>query len=194
MDFKSKVLNNIDELQEFMILLAHSDNNSPIKGKLKLQKIMYLLADRIDDIKSQSSYEADMLGPYSEVVDEEAQYLQDIGVFTDERWGGISLTKDGKEIAHVLEKKTDQNILKYLLDYKKFLNDMTSNELLCFVYSAYPEMTHESVEYKRLIPIMEETILGLVKKQKISLERAAELLKKEPEHLIKKYKNIKLSA
>lgn len=187
MDFKQKVLDNIDELQSLMILLAHVGDDTPIKGKLKLQKIMYLLADRIDAIREQSSFEPDMLGPYSEVVDEESQYLQDIGVFAMNPYQ-IALTPQGKAIAEVLEKKEKPHVLQFLKDYKKFLNDMSSNELLCFVYSAYPDMTDESVEYKRLKPIMEDTILNLVKKKKISLERASELLKKSLDYVIKKMK------
>lgn len=186
MEFKKKVLDDLDELQSLMILLGHADNDTPIKGKLKLQKIMFLLSDRIESLREQSDYDPDMLGPYSEVVDEESQYLQDIGIFTE--GNQLSLTNEGKEIAKELEKKESKHILDYLIDYKRFLNDLTSNELLCYVYSAYPEMTDESVEYKRLLPIMEDTLLNLVKKQKISLNRAAELLNKDPAKIVAKLK------
>ncbi len=187
MDYKDKVLDGLDELQSLMILLAHADNDSPIKGKLKLQKILYLLADKIDQVRELSSYEPDMLGPYSETIDEEAEYLKNIGVFTATE-GSIALTSDGKEIAKELEKKEKLPVRQYLDNFKKFLNDMTSDELLCYVYSAYPEMIEESVKYKQLLPKMEDTILNLVKKHKISLERAAELLRKNPDYIIRKLK------
>lgn len=187
MNYKDKVLGDLDELQSLMILLAHADSDSPIKGKLKLQKIMFLLADKIDQIRELSSYEPDMLGPYSETIDEEAEYLKSIGVFTATD-GSISLTRDGKDIAKELEKKEKTHVMKYLDDFKQFLNDMTSDELLCYVYSAYPKMIGESVKYKQLVPKMEDTLLHLVQKHKISLERAAELLKKNPDHIIRKLK------
>ena len=193
MDYKDKVLGGLDELQSLMILLAHADNDSPVKGKLKLQKIMYLLADKIDQIRELSSYEPDMLGPYSETIDEEAEYLKNIGVFTATE-GLISLTKEGKEIANELEKKEKHHVIQYLDDFKRFLNDMSSDELLCYVYSAYPEMIGESVKYKQLLPKMEDTILNLVKKHKISLERASELLKKNPDYTIKKLKEKGISV
>lgn len=187
MGYKDKVLDNLDELQSLMILLAYADNDTPIKGKLKLQKIMYLLSDRIDAIREQSDYGPDLLGPYSEVIDEESRYLQDIGVFTADE-NSISLTDEGREIAKILQKKEPIKVLSYLDDYKQFLNDLNSKELLCYVYSAYPEMTEESVEYKRLLPIMEDTLLNLVKKQKISLERASELLHQNSDQIAKKLK------
>ena len=48
-------------------------------------------------------------------------------------------------------------------------------------------MTEESVEYDNLKPNMENYILSLVKKQKISSQRAAELL-----HKTQDYINIKM--
>ena len=186
MGVKEKILENEDELQKFLILLAYA-NNEPIKGRLKLQKMMFLLSDKIEEIKDQSSYDADNYGPYSEVVDEEAQYLEQIGVLSSSP-GEITLTKEGKEIAKELLKHENKNILNALNEYKKFLNDLSSKELLAYVYSAYPDMTEESIEYKNLKPNMENYILSLVKKQKISAQRAAELLNKSQEYIIKKMK------
>ncbi len=186
MGIKEKILENEDELQKFLILLANA-NNEPIKGRLKLQKMMFLLSDKIEEIKNQSSYDADNYGPYSEIVNEETQYLEQIGVLSSSP-SEITLTKDGKEIANELLKKENKNIVNALNEYKKFLNDLSSKELLAYVYLAYPDMTEESIEYANLKPNMENYILSLVKKQKISAQRAAELLNKPQEHIIKKMK------
>ncbi len=186
MGIKEKVLDNDDELQKFLILLANA-NDEPIMGRLKLQKMMFLLADKIDEIKEQSSYDADNYGPYSEVIDEESRYLEQIGVFSTGP-GEIYLTREGKEIAKEFTKKENKKILHILSEYKKFLNDLSSKELLAYVYSAYPDMTEESVEYDNLKPNMENYILSLVKKQKISSQRAAELLHKTQDYINKKMK------
>lgn len=185
MGIKEKVLED-DELQKFIILLANAEGE-PIKGRLKLQKMMFLLSDKIEGIKEQSSYDADNYGPYSEVVDEESQYLEQIGVLSSKP-GEIAITKEGKEIAEEIMKNEDKKILTALSEYKKFLNDLTSKELLAYVYSAYPDMTEESIEYENLKPNMENYILALVKKEKISTQRAAELLNKSQDHIIKKIK------
>ena len=182
MGIKEKVLENDDELQKYIILLANA-NDEPIKGRTKLQKMMFLLSDKIDEIKEQSSYDADNYGPYSEVIDEESQYLEQIGVLSISP-GEIAITKEGKEIAKEIMRKEDPNILRALDEYKKFLNDLTSKELLAYVYSAYPDMTEESVEYENLKPNMENYILSLIKKQKISSQRAAELLDKSQDYII----------
>ena len=192
MGIKEKILEDGDELHKFIILLANANGES-IKGRLKLQKMMYLLSDKIEEIKEQSSYDADNYGPYSEVVDEEEQYLEQIGVLTSSP-GEIALTKTGKEIAQEMSKNEDEKILKVLNEYKKFLNDMTSNELLAYTYSAYPDMTEESVEYENLKPNIENYILTLIRKQKISSQRAAELLDRSQDYIIKKMKDKRMAV
>ena len=186
MGIKEKVLEDGDELHKFIILLANANGES-IKGRTKLQKMMYLLSDKIEEIKEQSSYDADNYGPYSEVVDEEERYLEQIGVLTSSP-REIALTETGKEIAQEMSKNEDEKILKVLDEYKKFLNDMTGNELLAYIYSAYPDMTEESVKYENLKPNIEKHILSLIRKQKISSQRAAELLDRSQDYIIKKMK------
>ena len=192
MEIKEKILEDGDELHKFIILLANANDES-IKGRLKLQKMMYLLSDKITEIKEQSSYDADNYGPYSEVVDEEEKYLEQIGVLTSSQ-GEIALTKTGKEIAQELSKHEDEKTLKVLNEYKRFLNDMTAKELLAYIYSAYPDMIEESIEYENLRPNMENHILSLIKKQKISSQRAAELLNRPQDYVIKKMKDRQMAV
>ena len=90
-------------------------------------------------------------------------------------------------------KHEDEKILKVLDEYKKILNDMTNNELLAYTYSAYPDMVEESVEYENLKPNMENYILSLIRKQKISSQRAAELLGRSQDYIIKKMKDKRMT-
>jgi len=186
MDIKSRVLDTVSEIQELIILLARA-NDSPIRGKLWLQKELFLLSDRLEEIREQSEYEPYLLGPHSDTVDEELSQLEDIGVISFDA-NKIYLTNFGQEIAKKLEKTVgnkNPQLIDLIHEYKEFLNDMTSDELLCYVYSAYPDMTEESVEYHNLKPKMENTIFRLVEKNKISASRAAELLKKNKSDVIK---------
>ena len=190
MGTKEKILKDNDQLHKFIILLANA-NGEPIRGRLKLQKMMFLLSDKIDEIREQSSYDADNYGPYSKIVDEESQYLEQVGVLSSSH-GEIAITKKGKEIAKEMINNEDEEILSALDEYKRFLNDLTSNELLAYVYSAYPCMAEESDKYKDLKPHLEDYILSLVKKQKISSQRAAELLGRPQDYIIKKMKEKKM--
>ena len=176
------------ELGRFIILLANA-NNEPIRGRMKLQKMMYFLSHKVEEVKEQSGYGVDKYGPYSETIDCEERHLEKTGVLTCDSSGNIALTKTGKEMARELSKNEDKDTLESLDDYKEFLNDLTSEELLAYVYSAYPDMVEESAEYENLKPHMEKHVMSLIKKQKISAERGAELLDKPLYHVIQKIKN-----
>ncbi len=185
-----KILQDGNDLHKFIILLTNA-NDEPIKGMLKLQKMMYLLSDLMDEVKEQCSYVADNYGPYSKVVAKEARYLEQIGVLTG-NVGEIALTQMGKEIAQELYKNEDEELLEILNEYKDFLNSMTRNELLAYIYSAHPDMIKESIEYENLKPNMEKYVMSMVKKHIISSQRAAELLKQTHTSIIKKMKDMNM--
>ncbi len=190
LEIKEKILRDVNVLHKFIILLVNA-NDEPINGRFKLQKIMYVLSDSVDEIKEQCSYEATNYGPYSKILDEEVRYLKQIGVLTEDV-GKITLTGMGKKIAHELYKNEDEETRYRLNKHKDFLNDMTKNELLTYIYSAHPDMIKESIEYDNLKPHMEKHVMSLLKKHKISSERAAELLKQTHTSIIKKMKDMNM--
>lgn len=186
MDIKDRMKETASEIQKIIMLLTSIDDE-PIRGKLWLQKEVFLLADKLEDVREQSGYDAYLLGPHSETVDDELTQLQDIGIVSFDA-NKIHLTPIGKKVAKDLINDIEQknpHLLNLIREYKRFLNDLSSDELLSYVYSAYPEMTEESMEYENIKPKMEENILRLVTKDKISISRAAELLNKNNEELIK---------
>lgn len=192
MSIQEEILESGEDLHKFLILLADA-NDEPIGGKTKLQKMMFLLSDAIDEIKDQSSYDADYYGPYSEIVEEEAKYLKQVGALYEER-AKIYPTEIGRDIARKFAEKEDKEVLRLISEVKKFLNDLPNEELLAYVYSAYPRMTEESVEYEELKSEMEKHILSLIKKQKISSQRAAELLGKTQNYVIRKMKENEIAV
>lgn len=165
-----------------MILLARA-NGEPIRGKTKLQKMLYLLSYPLEGL-DRCHYEPYNYGPYSEVVKVESEYLANVGVL----YGGdldIGLTADGARVAEAVAAQTDSRTLRIVEKYKKMFNDMTLDELLAYVYSAFPETASRSVKYKSLQPRMERLILSLLRKEKISGQRAAELLGKSYPYVLK---------
>ena len=98
----------------------------------------------------------------------------------------ITITEKGKEIAKEIMKKVNMNIHYALSEYKELLNDTSNDELLSYIYSAYPNMIRESTNYEKLKPNIEYHILSLVGKQKISAQRASELLNKPLVYVLNK--------
>ena len=182
---KDNILENNEDLQKIIILLTDA-NDTPIHGRLKFQKMMFLLSDKIQDIGEQTSYDADIFGPYSEIVDEEKLYLEQVGVLYDDD-NEIAITHEGKSIAKEMRKNTDKSILNNIKEYKEFLNDLSRNELLAYTYLAYPEMSKHA-KPERLRPDIKYHIFSLLKKGKISAERASELLEIPLGDIIKQLK------
>ncbi len=186
MGIKEKILEDNEKLHNFIILLANA-NDEPVRGRTKFQKMMFLLSNRFDEIREQCSYDKDDFGPHSKVILKELEYLDQVGVLSDNS-SEIVITKLGKEIAKEIIKKEDSDVLRIIKEYKEFLNDLDTKELLAYIYSAFPDMTGKSIEYEKLKPDMEKYIMLLVKKEKITAQRAAELLKKTQNYIIKKMK------
>ena len=81
--------------------------------------------------------------------------MKQIGALSEER-AKIYPTEIGKGIARKFAEKEDMKVLHLISEVKKFLNDLSSKELLGYIYSAYPHMAEESVEYEKLKLKMEE--------------------------------------
>ena len=106
---KEKILSDCDELQKFIILSVDA-NQEPIMGRVKLQKMMFMLSNIIPEVAEQGSYDADNFGPYSEAVDSELEYLENVGVLFS-GWGEIATTGVGRAIAEEIAKGEDKNML-----------------------------------------------------------------------------------
>ena len=85
------------------------------------------------------------------------------------------LTKLGKEIALDIKKSLPTNENDLVEEVKEFLNDMSKDELLLFIYISYPNMTDDAVEFKKILPRRKDIAIGLYRKDKVSVGKAAEL-------------------
>ena len=63
--------------------------------------------------------------------------------------------------------------LDAIADFKKFLNDLTEDEILLFTYVSYPKFKSESTVYERVIKKRIPVAVSLYNKGKVSLEKAA---------------------
>lgn len=147
----------------------------PIRGRTKLQKMFFLLANDEPEIGGQLDYFPYYYGPYSEVLEHEFEYLKSEGIISEDS-GRISLTNRGKNMERRVRKEIDESVLDALEEYKEMFNDITNSELLAFIYLTFPDMAVRSVKYERIKERSEPLIMSLVKKDKISSQRAAELL------------------
>ena len=172
-----------DGLQRHIVLLAAVDGR-PIEDSLRLQCMVFLAADMLDKV-GEYGYVPGRLGPHSGRVDEALRNLERAGVLARGPCG-IGIADGGRGMAGDLLEGEDGDMRATLGRYKRLFSGITREEMLSFVYSAYPDMVQRSAEYESLRPHMEEHIISLIEKEKISAQRAAELSHRTLHHIIGK--------
>lgn len=171
-----KVLNTLTNLQKVSILLLAAKDFEPIKGKLWFQKELFLLSKNSQNLEKEANFEADFMGPYSESADVSLEQLMLSGIAEkEENSNAIRLTPLGRAISKQIQKSVNQEKIELFDDFKNFLNNLSQEELLGFIYFSYPEMKLESLKFEGILPKRKFIALSLFKKHKISLEKASEI-------------------
>lgn len=168
--------NNIEEYlsvtQKIAILLLSANLFEPIRGKLWYQKELFLVAENIPRLEEETDFEEDLLGPYSEIADDEFDQLRIEGIVDKRK---LRLTPFGRRLAKSLESKAGKNLLQLISEMKSFLNNLTKDELLGLIYFSYPKMRTESVEFERIEENRLPIAIRLYEKGKVSLGKASEV-------------------
>lgn len=166
------IVEDITDLDLAILHLLHASDNDPLRGKVAFQKEMFLIADYIEKIQEQAEFIPHTFGPYSEAAENEMRNLRSLGL-VKEQDNKYHITPTG--VAALGKAKpafTDEEI-EAIRDFKEFLNDLTQDELLLFVYVSYPDFKEESAVYDRVIKKRIPTAISLYKNGKVSLEKAA---------------------
>lgn len=188
MDIKKAILDDLSEVKKNLLLLLSANSNEPINGKLWYQKELYLLSRNNKELEEEAGFEPYFWGAHSELADTEMEELVQLGV-VKKIGSKYMLTDIGRDISNSILQKSSQNEKELINDVKDFMNSLTKDELLLFVYISYPEMCEDAVELKNLIPKRKDIALGLYRKGRISVGKAAELAGVSAGHMIKELQN-----
>lgn len=187
--------NSADEFlsvtQKVAILLLSAKSFQPIRGKLWFQKELFLIAKNLPRLEEETDFEEDLLGPYSEIVDEELEQLRIEGIVDSKR---LELTPLGREIAKRLQSKVSNDFLQLVSDVKSLLNDLTEDELLGFIYFSYPDMITESIRFRQIEQNRQQIAISLYRKGKVSLGKASQIAGISQEEFIEKLKENRINV
>lgn len=156
-----------------VILLLIGSNKEPLKGRLWLQKGLFLLANNISRLSDEANFEAHHYGPYSEAVEIELNNLKILGLVKEEK--GLSLTEKGEILFNRLLEYVPEGFPELVKEVKSDINDLSQDELLAYIYFSFPETTTESRTLERIQRNRKNLALSLYKKGKISLSKGAEI-------------------
>lgn len=156
--------------EDLFLAVLYADNQSRIKGKTRLQKIIYVISKSLK--LSNFDFKPFNYGACSEEVMDLKQDLINSGYITED-CSGIRLMKSALEYAKAAWDGLDEKTRNYIDNIKRFFNELTEDELIAYTYSQWPEDASNSLILDRFKNNRVNIAINLFKKGKVSLERGA---------------------
>lgn len=169
-----EIAEKLTPVQIYSLLLARAGRGSPIRGKLWLQKEMFLLSRAIPELGSELGYEPSLKGPMSEALEWDVDQLVSVDLLHHEGSSYV-ITKSGDVCAKAASHEVQPSELKAIDEVKELLNDLSKDELLAFIYFLHPDMITESEELEDLLPRREKLAVRVFEKGKVGLEKGAQI-------------------
>ncbi len=167
-----KYCEHLEDEEKIIIYSLGVLNNTPIRSRTKLQKLLFLTSNVFEDYQDLLDFEPHLYGPYSEPIDDILEDLIKLDLIVEER-KQYKLTNLGNDLYNRL--KPDGELKAVLEDFKLFLNDLTNDELLTFIYVTFPKYTSEAIKWNELKHDRTYYAKKLLKKHKVSFAKAAEI-------------------
>jgi uncharacterized protein YwgA len=123
----------LNDEEKLILFTIGSLDRAPIRSKIKIQKILFLISNVFKGFQNLLEFEPHLFGPYSETLDYVLESLIKLGLVKKES-SSFFLTDDGQTLVESLKPKSE--LLAVINDFKSFLNDLSDDEILVFVYSS----------------------------------------------------------
>jgi hypothetical protein len=162
------------DINNYYLLFLYAPFNGeygyPIKSKTHLHKLFVLFSEAYPELGLKIT--PHHFGGYLAAVEvmHEQSYNSQLAIQSGNE---LMLTENGFVKAQNIWKNTNENIRSSLERLKNLLNDMSHNELICFVYSTVPETTINSEIIEEFKKNRYHAAISLLRKRKISITRAA---------------------
>jgi uncharacterized protein YwgA len=180
----------LNDEEKLVLYAIGAVDNSPLKSRIKIQKLMFLISNIFKDFQGLLHFEPHLFGPYSETLDNVLESLIRLG-FVESIGSNFRLTDPGLKANSSLKPKPE--LARVIDDFKRFLNDLNDEEVLAFIYASYPKYISESVKWDELKPRRKDFAISLFRKNKVSFSKAAEIAGLKPLEfdILLKNKNIR---
>jgi uncharacterized protein YwgA len=172
-------LKMLSPLEKHVLMLFYVGGGA--KGKLWLQKEVFVLSRAFEELAEELDFEAFGYGPYSEAVEECRNALENSGLVI-----GTQLTEEGKVIAAMLWETASEKEKEIIKATAEFFESLERDELLLYICVVYPNMIEKSKEIDRILKQREKIALKMLCDGKVSLSLAAMLASLSVEEMIEK--------
>jgi len=167
-----EIADSLSDLDVAILHLLHARGNSAIRGSVILQKELFLIGNYIERIRDDADFVPHIFGPYSESAEVALEGLISLGLVRRSE-GSYTLTPDGARVWEKVRSVFSNDESGAIDDFKAFLNDLSVDEVLLFVYITYPKYTCESARLRDILQKRVRLSASLYRKGKVSLEKAA---------------------
>lgn len=164
--------------EKFLYLLMYapgntSEFNEGLPGGIWLQKQVFLLKTTMPEIKLK--FDKNRFGAYcSDLNDMLARGLKSGNIIQpNDGHGPLWLSEKGQEMGNHLWEEADESTRTDISDLKKFMNDMSYDELIAYSYSTFPETAENPDILRRFEGIRVSAACSLFVKKKVTLEKAS---------------------
>ena len=182
---ESGTILDVDNAVQASILLFAAEGGRPVMGATKMRMMVFYLLKHAGSIAGKGLGGTDAHVNYdSGDVDAELRRLLDAGAVRRDSMA-IEATAAGRDAAGALRGQLDEFATDILRNTKEFYGDLTDAELLAYNRAAYPDAGGRGALEKGELKMVEGILLGLIDKGKISTGRAAELLHRSREDVMR---------
>lgn len=177
-------------LEKIILVLLYLREKSPIAGKLRLQKMIFLISQDLEKLNDELDFEPHKYGMYDQTIDDALEGLEQDGFITIDK--NITLTKKGIEKAEEILKDFSEEEIEIIEEVKELFENLSENEILALLYFKFPEFAKYSEKLDEITKKRKELAISLYKKGKISIGAASEIAGvsiKEFMEMLKKIEN-----
>ena len=160
----------LSTVEKFILMALYARPPGGKGGKLRLQKIMFKLAEVFEELREELDFEPYSYGPYSEAVEEYRSMLENSGLISN-----TELTEEGQRLAEKVWRQADEHTKKVVKSIVEFIEALEDDELLLYIYVTSPDMAEKSTIRENVMKNRVEIALKMLRKGVISIGMAAKL-------------------
>lgn len=167
------IAEDLSPLSVTILELLKMNDEKPVKGKVAFQKEMFLISNYIDKVNEWAEFGPHFLGPYSEISEASMDNLISMGLVEKKEGYTYKITSSGIRVLGLKQDLFSSEEKEAIADFKKFIDNLTDDEILLFIYASHPDFTIESVKYRAIMRTRVKDSISIYKKGVVSLEKAA---------------------
>lgn len=168
--FDEIVLDQVDVI----VLCAIGADGKPVNSRTKLQNILFIYSEYVPMMSHLLDYYPGESGPKSSKVEKSYEKLIKCNMIQND--DTLSIGYQARDAFDKIIELVGVENMKYLIEIKDFINSMERDEMLAYIYTKYPKISSQSVNFTDIIENNEYHITGLASKGIISGRLGAHLL------------------